>query len=170
MVCLLYVLVVSGLITVICASCNLNGTWLDKGTGGDATILQRDDGSLLATSLDPHSWTKATGAMSSPASLWMVFNSNKLLGTIEQCTAINWSNGAIWNLVSLPVGAVVGAPAFRVYPRYLQCDPRWGNATMGTPGPGERSTICGEGCAMSSVWRLQALDFGSRGALRRLPL
>ena len=43
------------------------------------------------------------------------------------------------------------AVAFRVYPNYQQCDPRWGNNEMGTPGPGERSTICGEGCAMTSV-------------------
>jgi hypothetical protein len=41
--------------------------------------------------------------------------------------------------------------AFRSYPQFGQCDPRWGNLPMGTPGPGERSTICGEGCAMSSV-------------------
>lgn len=39
-------------------------------------------------------------------------------------------------------------PAPRMPP---QCDPRWGTNPMGTPGPGERSTICGEGCAMSSV-------------------
>uniref|UniRef100_A0A7S3DAZ2 Peptidase C39-like domain-containing protein n=1 Tax=Palpitomonas bilix TaxID=652834 RepID=A0A7S3DAZ2_9EUKA len=37
------------------------------------------------------------------------------------------------------------------YPLYLQCDKRWGNDEMGTPGEGERSTICGEGCAMSCV-------------------
>ena len=36
-------------------------------------------------------------------------------------------------------------------PFYLQCDPRWGNDQMGTPGDGERSTICGEGCAMTSL-------------------
>ena len=33
----------------------------------------------------------------------------------------------------------------------LQCDPQWGNDEMGTIGNGERSTICGEGCAMSCV-------------------
>jgi hypothetical protein len=37
------------------------------------------------------------------------------------------------------------------YPLFMQCDPRWGNDTMGTNGDGERSTICGEGCAMSCV-------------------
>eukprot|EP00042_Codosiga_hollandica_P033425 m.222825 g.222825 ORF g.222825 m.222825 type:complete len:360 (+) comp54184_c0_seq1:109-1188(+) len=37
------------------------------------------------------------------------------------------------------------------FPFYLQCDPRWGNDEMGVPGPGERSTICGEGCAMTSL-------------------
>lgn len=34
---------------------------------------------------------------------------------------------------------------------YKQCDPRWGNNAMGTKGNGEDSTICGEGCAMSSL-------------------
>ena len=36
-------------------------------------------------------------------------------------------------------------------PLFKQCDPRWGNATMGVEGPGEQSSICGEGCAMSCV-------------------
>ena len=36
-------------------------------------------------------------------------------------------------------------------PLFRQCDARWGEATMGTPGNGERSTICREGCAMSCV-------------------
>lgn len=38
-----------------------------------------------------------------------------------------------------------------VSPASLRCDPRWGGNQMGTRGPGERSTICGEGCAMTSV-------------------
>ena len=37
------------------------------------------------------------------------------------------------------------------YPLFKQCDPRWGGNEMGVAGAGERSTICGEGCAMSSL-------------------
>lgn len=37
------------------------------------------------------------------------------------------------------------------FPTYKQCDPRWGGNEMGVAGPGERATICQEGCAMSSV-------------------
>ena len=36
-------------------------------------------------------------------------------------------------------------------PLFKQCDPRWGNTTMGVHGPGEQSTICHEGCAMTCV-------------------
>lgn len=36
-------------------------------------------------------------------------------------------------------------------PLFKQCDPRWGSNMMGVAGPGERATICKEGCAMSSV-------------------
>jgi hypothetical protein len=36
-------------------------------------------------------------------------------------------------------------------PIYTQCNASWANDPMGVDGPGERSTICGEGCAMSSV-------------------
>ena len=39
-------------------------------------------------------------------------------------------------------------PAF---PLYMQCDARWGADEMGVVGDGERSTICGEGCAMSCL-------------------
>jgi hypothetical protein len=54
--------------------------------------------------------------------------------------------------------------AFRQYPLFKQCDPNWGNNTMGTPGPGERSNICGEGCAMSSVsMALAGLKFQING-------
>lgn len=35
--------------------------------------------------------------------------------------------------------------------RFLQCDPRWGNVTMGVKGPGEQASICREGCAMTSL-------------------
>ena len=37
------------------------------------------------------------------------------------------------------------------FPLYTQCDPRWANDTMGVPGPGERDTVCHQGCAMSCV-------------------
>eukprot|EP00042_Codosiga_hollandica_P028586 m.151051 g.151051 ORF g.151051 m.151051 type:complete len:357 (+) comp52812_c0_seq2:78-1148(+) len=47
------------------------------------------------------------------------------------------------------VGCSVGVP--RSYPLYKQCDPRWGSDLMGVAGPGERATICAEGCAMSSL-------------------
>jgi hypothetical protein len=50
-------------------------------------------------------------------------------------------------LLLLPTSSL----AFRTYPLFEQCDPRWGNDPMGVNGPGERSTICGEGCAMSSL-------------------
>jgi hypothetical protein len=39
----------------------------------------------------------------------------------------------------------------RAYPLFKQCDPLWGNVTMGTDGPGERASICREGCAMSCL-------------------
>lgn len=37
------------------------------------------------------------------------------------------------------------------FPTFKQCDPRWGNDTMGVQGAGERDTICHQGCAMSSL-------------------
>ena len=43
------------------------------------------------------------------------------------------------------------ASAFRSYPLYKQCDPRWGADRMGVNGTGERATVCKEGCAMSSL-------------------
>ena len=51
----------------------------------------------------------------------------------------------------LAAAAVAAASAEWAPPLYRQCDPRWGANEMGTVGNGERSTICGEGCAMSSV-------------------
>ena len=36
-------------------------------------------------------------------------------------------------------------------PVYTQCNSSWASDPMGVDGPGERSTICGEGCAMTSV-------------------
>jgi hypothetical protein len=41
--------------------------------------------------------------------------------------------------------------ASRPYPLFMQCDPKWANNSMGVNGNGERSTICGEGCAMSCL-------------------
>jgi hypothetical protein len=49
------------------------------------------------------------------------------------------------------------------FPSYKQCDPRWGNDTMGTVGNGERSTICGEGCAMTSV-SMALAGLGAKGS------
>ena len=39
----------------------------------------------------------------------------------------------------------------RDYQLFMQCDPAWGDNEMGVNGNGERSTVCGEGCAMSCV-------------------
>ena len=43
------------------------------------------------------------------------------------------------------------APLPIAYPLFKQCDSRWGGNAMGTPGAGERSTLCGEGCAVTSL-------------------
>eukprot|EP00949_MAST-11_sp_MAST-11-sp1_P002653 g2653.t1 len=37
------------------------------------------------------------------------------------------------------------------FPHYMQCDPRWANDTIGVPGAKGRSTICMEGCALTSL-------------------
>lgn len=37
------------------------------------------------------------------------------------------------------------------FPLFMQCDARWADDEMGVVGQGERSTICGEGCAMSCL-------------------
>lgn len=67
-------------------------------------------------------------------------------------------------LVMMVATAAV-ARANLVYPMFKQCDPRWGNNTMGTKGPGEQSTICGEGCAMSCVsMALNGLKYTVDGA------
>lgn len=47
-----------------------------------------------------------------------------------------------------PIASVVAPYTF---PLFKQCDPRWGSDEMGVNGPGERATICKEGCAMTSV-------------------
>ncbi|KAA0156399.1 hypothetical protein FNF29_01191 [Cafeteria roenbergensis] len=54
-------------------------------------------------------------------------------------------------LVAAAAASVAVAGGLPKFPLYKQCDPRWGGNQMGTRGPGERSTICGEGCAMTSV-------------------
>jgi len=41
--------------------------------------------------------------------------------------------------------------SFPAAPLFKQCDPAWANVPMGTKGNGEDSTICGEGCAMTSL-------------------
>ena len=43
------------------------------------------------------------------------------------------------------------AKTFRPYPLFKQCDAAWGSDEMGVTGAGERSSVCGEGCAMSSL-------------------
>lgn len=45
----------------------------------------------------------------------------------------------------------MAANANLVYPLYKQCNPQWGSIEMGVSGPGERATICQEGCAMTSL-------------------
>ena len=52
--------------------------------------------------------------------------------------------------VAFCVLLVSGAAAYH-FPLYKQCDPQWGSDMMGVQGPGERNTICNEGCAMSST-------------------
>ena len=44
----------------------------------------------------------------------------------------------------------LGPPPF---PLFKQCDTRWGGDEMGVPGagPGERDTVCHQGCAMSAL-------------------
>jgi len=68
--------------------------------------------------------------------------------------------GAAFVVAAAAVAAAVAPAAaarprsvggFRPYPLYTQCNASWGGDPMGTNGPGERSTICGEGCAMSSL-------------------
>jgi len=57
-------------------------------------------------------------------------------------------------LLLLLVAATASALKVRAgypFPMFKQCDPRWGNDTMGIKGNGWRSTICGEGCAMTST-------------------
>ncbi|EGD82360.1 hypothetical protein PTSG_03025 [Salpingoeca rosetta] len=53
----------------------------------------------------------------------------------------------------------VAADASTTFPLFKQCDKRWGNDTMGVPGPGEQATVCREGCAMSCLaMALNGLD------------
>ena len=72
-----------------------------------------------------------------------------------------------WALLAAAVAGCVSAaatsPSFRPYPLFRQCDVAWGSDEMGVAGAGERSTVCGEGCAMSSLAMVLA------GARVRLP-
>lgn len=59
-------------------------------------------------------------------------------------------------LAALLIAALAATPSEAlskriVFPHFRQCDPRWGNDMMGVKGPGERNTICNEGCAMTST-------------------
>ena len=53
-------------------------------------------------------------------------------------------------LLSLFILPTLVAPA-RPYPLFRQCDSRWGANEMGVAGAGERSTVCGEGCAITCL-------------------
>jgi hypothetical protein len=64
--------------------------------------------------------------------------------------------------VLLSLSAVLSS-SFRSYPLFKQCADAWGSDEMGVAGAGERSTVCGEGCAMSSLAMVLA------GARVRLP-
>ena len=57
----------------------------------------------------------------------------------------------------------LASASFRPYPLFKQCAEAWGSDEMGVAGAGERSTVCGEGCAMSSLAMVLA------GARVRLP-
>lgn len=45
---------------------------------------------------------------------------------------------------------------FHNYVFYKQCNTSWGEDRMGVDGPGQRNTICNEGCAMSCVAMVMA--------------
>ena len=45
----------------------------------------------------------------------------------------------------------LASASFRPDPLFKQCAEAWGSDEMGVAGAGERSTVCGEGCAMSSL-------------------
>eukprot|EP01065_Artemidia_motanka_P035356 TRINITY_DN43280_c0_g1_i1.p1 TRINITY_DN43280_c0_g1~~TRINITY_DN43280_c0_g1_i1.p1 ORF type:complete len:382 (+),score=97.18 TRINITY_DN43280_c0_g1_i1:47-1147(+) len=49
---------------------------------------------------------------------------------------------------AVALAALSGAPSF---PAFKQCDGRWGKDVMGVQGPGETSTVCAQGCAMTCV-------------------
>jgi len=73
----------------------------------------------------------ATGSISATITNSRVFTSNRNTGVHARATPIT-------------------PPPF-AFPSYKQCDPRWGSTEMGVNGPGERATICKEGCAMTST-------------------
>jgi hypothetical protein len=54
-----------------------------------------------------------------------------------------------YSVTSYPYANISDIIRFKVnvYPRYMQCDPRWGDNKMGTDG----DTVCKVGCLMSSI-------------------
>ena len=46
---------------------------------------------------------------------------------------------------------LVGANGELRFPHFMQCDDRWGEDMMGSPGPGTNHSICEQGCAMTSL-------------------
>jgi hypothetical protein len=51
-------------------------------------------------------WTDAAGAVTSPSTAWMVFNTVNLTARVAaSCTSLHWSNSATWTL-SQPVGNI----------------------------------------------------------------
>ena len=65
-------------------------------------------------------------------------------------------------MLSLLGPQLIAFASASAFPLYRQCDPRWGNHTMGTVGLFHRSTICAEGCFMSCMaMLLQGMGFAS---------
>jgi len=57
----------------------------------------------------------------------------------------------VYSLAAAQLVAAFDTRRVEDVPRFLQCDPKWGNDQMGVKGPGEQATICREGCAMTSL-------------------
>ena len=85
-------------VSCVLGNCNLTGSWVDASVGDLATMVQHADGTLFATSLSQSGWATASGAVSGPTSLWMVFDAANLTGVVAECSSISWSNGATWQL------------------------------------------------------------------------
>ena len=67
--------------------------------------------------------------------------------------------GATLSLGAPRLDASEGEYGYHNYLQWKQCDARWASAEMGVDGPGERATVCREGCAMSCA----AMLLGSIG-------